>query len=353
MADLKKDFLKYGEYQLDDFLADEFFIQWVKFPTPDNSHFWEKWIQENSDKKDMIREAAGLIRLVKKKEGPGLSNKEYVELFEGIIRSELVKPTESTRTKYWYSFFNFRQVAVLFLFLSLSGVYYYSFVSSDKNGSEIADVGEKMVVRNIPLGQKATLQLEDGTKIYLNSGSEFSFPENFGDSLRTVFLKGEAFFEVAEEKDRPFRVVTSQADIEVLGTSFNINFSSNHIAVALVTGKVKVNDRLGNRMVLKPKEILMIDSLGNFKKGGFDAMEILGWKDKYLVFNENSIEEVENKLENWYGVQVEIQGDFPINWAYSGMYQDESLDNVLLGIRQTSKIRYKLKEKEVQISFGG
>jgi len=192
--------------------------------------------------------------------------------------------------------------------------------------------------------------LSDGTKIYLNAESEIRYASEFSDSLRLVSLKGEAFFEVQKES-RPFVVETQGTKIHVLGTSFNVNQRKNGaLTVALVSGKVSINDQQGNQMHLEPSEMMVKEKDGNIHKTTFDPLEITGWKDKVLVFKRSSLPEVKNKVENWFGVKVQLDGQIDPNWSYSGIYKDETLENVLRGIFLTSGSSYQIEDKNVIIT---
>jgi len=161
-----------------------------------------------------------------------------------------------------------------------------------------------------------------------------------------VSLKGEAFFEV-ESEDRPFVVETMETRVRVLGTSFNVNQKDNGtVMVALITGKVTVNDGEGNQVNLEPSEMMVKEKGGDWHKTPFDPLEITGWKDKMLVFKSNSFSEVKERIENWFGVEIQLQGKIKPDWTYSGIYQDETLENVLRGIFLTSGLSYQIKDKD-------
>ena len=161
-----------------------------------------------------------------------------------------------------------------------------------------------------------------------------------------VSLKGEAFFEVQKES-RPFVVETQGTKIQVLGTSFNVNQKDNGpLMVALVTGKVRINDQQGNQVNLEPNEMMVREKGGNLYKTVFDPLEITAWKDKVLIFKSNTFSEVKDKIENWFGVKIRLKGKINSDWTYSGIYKDETLENVLRGIFLTSGLSYKIEDKK-------
>lgn len=343
--------MRYIDYELEDFLMDEFFIQWVKFPDSNNCHFWEKWLQEYPQKRETVLQASLLIRGVHYTQREVFSDTMYVESFETIIRSSGLRTQEISSNKTTSSLLNLfslrKFVAVLVVgFCCWMG---YSLMFQQKEVTEA--VVEIPVVKKVnPAGIKSLITLSDGSKVYLNAGSSLHYPKQFSATSRDVQLTGEAFFDIKSEADRPFIVSTGSTQIKVLGTSFNVNQGENgKLAVALVSGKVRVNDEKGNQVNLEPNEMLVMENGGKFYKTGFDSLEILGWKDKKLVFKKDTFISVKRKIENWYGVEIEVKGKMPKTWQYTGVYRDELLDNVLQGIFYTSGISYKIDGKKVTI----
>jgi len=345
-------YMKYTEYDIDDFLMDEFFIQWVKQPNENNRHFWEKWIEQHPEKREVVMQAVSVISSVHYQAKPMMDDRLYVEIFENIIKAEKEHShteTLSGESRRWNFTFPFSQIAasllVLFCLGMLYQVVFHPPIEKDAVGKE-----STLISRSNPAGKKSIVTLSDGTKIYLNAESEISYASEFSDSLRLVSLKGEAFFEV-EKEGRPFVVEIVQTRVRVLGTSFNVNQKANGaLMIALVTGKVSINDQLGNRMDLEPSEMMVKEKDGDIHKTTFDPMEITGWKDRVLVFKKSSLPEVKRKVENWFGVKVQLDGQIDPDWSYSGIYKDETLENVLRGIFLTSGSNYKIEDKSVIIT---
>jgi transmembrane sensor len=350
--DIHPQYMKYTEYNIDDFLTDEFFIQWVKNPNENNRHFWEKWLQQHPEKREVVMEAVRAVSSIHYKEKLSMNDKVYIETYENIIKAEkegISKGNISGKKALWSSIFPIRQVAASLLLLFCIGmVYQVVFHLPVKEGPTKKE--SAIIKRTNPAGKKSVITLSDGTRIYLNAESEISYASEFSDSLRLVSLKGEAFFEVQKE-NRPFVVETQGTKISVLGTSFNVNQKNNGaLTVALVSGKVSIDDQQGNQMHLEPREMMVREKGGNIHKTTFDPLEVTGWKDKVLVFKKNSLPEVKSKVENWFGVKVQINGQIDPDWSYSGIYKDETLENVLRGIFLTSGSSYKIEEKNVIIS---
>ncbi len=207
-------------------------------------------------------------------------------------------------------------------------------------------------------GQKLSFHLEDGTKIILNSGSKIKYPSNFGDHERKVILEGEAFFDVSKDTSRPFRVVTESVVTTALGTSFNINaFSSNeNIEIALVTGKVSVEGTTQsgklNSLILDPGEMATVSKRDhNYSKSPFDFSKQVSWKDGMIFFKDATYREIVNNLENWYGVSIKTNRIPLKDWRFSGKFEDETLENILVALQFGHEFEYEIKGKNVKLNF--
>jgi transmembrane sensor len=211
-----------------------------------------------------------------------------------------------------------------------------------------------------PKGQKMTIHLNDGSTVILNSNSSLSFPENFSDSLRQIYLSGEAYFEVAEDKLRPFIVSASDINITVLGTIFNVQAydHSEEVKVALATGKVQISnisDIVFNELTigLEPGEKLLVNrKTQQVSKSIFDPDEVFSWKNGVIYLSNATFEEVHKKLGDWYGVEFSIEGNPGPAWDFSARFRNESLRTVMDAIAFAKQFKYELKDKKVFIYFG-
>jgi transmembrane sensor len=215
-------------------------------------------------------------------------------------------------------------------------------------------------VKAAPYGQKLHTQLSDGSKVVLNSGSKISFSENkFIDSVRFVYLEGEAYFQIAKNDTVPFVVSTRNLTITALGTSFNVRTytEDNKEYIAMETGKVSVKRNgpsVDEEIYLEPGEIVSFDKTTETlsSKVKFVLEEQLGWKDGLLSFNKENLSEVVKKLERWYGVHIVLlNNDRSIGWSYSGRFNNVALINVLQGISYTKSFDFEIRQDTVYIKF--
>ncbi|MEN7547651.1 FecR domain-containing protein [Rapidithrix thailandica] len=216
-----------------------------------------------------------------------------------------------------------------------------------------------MVRKSTQPGTRMHLTLPDSSIVWLNGDSQLSFPEKFEENERRVLLTGEAFFEVKKNPSKPFIVQTAHTEVEALGTSFNVNTTSQkQEEVALVTGKVEVRFSKGNNKVdalqLTPNEMAKIDLENRqLSKGNFDYEDLVGWKEYILNFQNVGLEDITEKLERYYGVRIEIQGLQKSHqaWKFKARFEKQSLENVLKSLSFTKKFAFTITGKQVTIKL--
>ncbi|MBA9077537.1 FecR family protein [Rufibacter quisquiliarum] len=220
--------------------------------------------------------------------------------------------------------------------------------------------GKLMTMQTAP-GERKTVQLEDGSTIILQSGSQVTYRQPFAADRRDITLEGEAFFQVAKDKRRPFVVKSGAIYTQALGTSFNIKYLPNDTAtsVALATGLVKISQDQNHSRVqlahLVPGEQLQFNRDNQqHRVSTFERREVLSWKDGVLYFKKASLGEVVQKIEQWYGVEVAVTGLKPEKmkeWSYTGEYTDQSLPQVLEGIGFVKQFSFKIQDNHVRLNF--
>ncbi len=211
-----------------------------------------------------------------------------------------------------------------------------------------------MITKQTPAGQKSTITLSDGTVVWLNSGSRLSFPSDFNDSLRSVYLEGQAYFEVFRNVNKPFKVHCRNLTVEALGTSFDINaYHDLPLQVSLLTGSVKVSEAAtegkdGQELLLKPGEFSRYNTSDQFvRKGKFDAKDLLAWKEGRIIFKNANIDVIISRLELWYGVKIENRSSIPHDKPFTGVFEQENLENILMNIGDVMDFQYIIKGNSV------
>lgn len=202
---------------------------------------------------------------------------------------------------------------------------------------------------SIPKGGEYKVVLSDGTKVWLNSASSLSFPEEFTGNERHVKLTGEAYFEVAKNKDKPFYVTVNNMEVKVLGTHFNISAYSDdkQITTTLMEGAVQVTKH-NQQSLLKPgQQAIVNNSKDEITVSEANIAEAMAWRNGYFIFNDDNIQSIMKKVSRWYDVDVEYQGDFE-NQIFGGtFYRSKSINELLSHLEKIGKIHFKITGRRV------
>jgi len=200
-----------------------------------------------------------------------------------------------------------------------------------------------------PRGGQYQVTLPDGSEVWLNASSSIRFPTTFTGSQRVIELTGEAYFEVAKNAVMPFIVKMPQANVEVLGTHFNI-MSYNEESVlktTLLEGSVKfITGNSSN--LLKPGQQSQLAAGGKVKiESGIDVDEVIAWKNGIFHFEHSDIGAVMRQLSRWYDVEVDYSNT-PVNELFhADISRKNSLSKVLKALELTGKVHFQLEGKKI------
>lgn len=201
---------------------------------------------------------------------------------------------------------------------------------------------------SVPNGGKTHFMLPDGSKVWVNSGSTFSYPERFSKE-RIVELQGEAYFEVAHQSS-PFIVKTSYGEVEVLGTEFNVKaYEDQSFEATLVTGSVKFTNKYGKQSELVPGTQIIFDS-EKFRRRSVETDLFTSWKDGQLIFRDTPLGLMIPHLERWYNVEIAMNLDDESikNLKFTATIEFESFSEVLELIRVTTPVEYSF-DKDTRV----
>lgn len=201
----------------------------------------------------------------------------------------------------------------------------------------------------VPRGGEYQLILPDGTKVWLNSDSKLEFPNTFVGDERRVKLAGEAYFEVAKNKAKPFRVEVDRVEVVVLGTSFNIHAYDEAVKTTLVEGAVKLNVA-GKAYSLSPGFEANVDQ-GGVKIVKSDVYEQIAWKDGRFVFREKRLEEVMSILSRWYDFEIFYQNAAVKDLHFTGnIPRHATINEVLKFLERTHLVHFSVVGRTVIVS---
>ncbi|MGJ1197202.1 FecR family protein [Sphingobacterium spiritivorum] len=213
----------------------------------------------------------------------------------------------------------------------------HSLSSSAENG---------MLSVEVPNAGKYKVILSDGTHVWLNSSSTLTYPATFGTGQRIVKLSGEAYFDVAKDANRPFRIELNGSVIEVLGTSFNVNAYTEEISTSLVEGKVKIITGQketflspGNEALIKGTDVAVAPA---------DIQKNTAWQRGEFYFDSDNLEEIINQVARWYDVEIVNTESLTVNTTYKGTISREmKLSEVLSILSSATQSRFEIDGRRV------
>jgi transmembrane sensor len=220
--------------------------------------------------------------------------------------------------------------------------------------------------------------LPDGSKVWLNSESRIEYNRNFNDTIREVTLEGEAFFDVVKDKTRPFIVHTSDIDIRVLGTAFNVKSYPKEpsIETTLIRGLIEVtnkNEPTSPKVILYPQNKLVFNkvaaptqpaspqskaialhkpfAIAALPRNVADsALVETSWIYNKLIFDGETLRDNAAKMERWYGVKIKFRGDKVGNTPIRYPLANETVEEALKALQIIEPFNYKRNGNEIEIS---
>lgn len=316
----------YSIYTANDFILDAYFQQEVLSPTAETQRYWRNFRLLHPEKESALEQAQTMIRALHQgKLHPDLDQLEQ----EWNLLSTAVNGYERERNLSAFRWpVRFSVAASVALCLLLGGIWWYA--------------AQPTVVRySTDFNETKIIHLPDGSTVTLNANSTLSFRDNWSATLseRRVALEGEAFFAVEKNlihhQDSAyfskFIVQTSQLEIEVLGTRFNVNDHVSNTQVALESGKVLVKQEGGNSLYLIPGEVVELINHGLHKKTT-EVKTVSSWKDNKLIFKQTPVPEILEMIENRYGYRIKYNPASLKNKRYTGSSPVDDVDLLLYKI---------------------
>ena len=314
----------YSEFQVQDFLEDDFFVHWVTNPNEKNNSFWQLFITTYPHKKDAVNKAADTVRRYREQDFFGNEdNKELV--WQRISKS--IQQSEAVEKKRIFRIPVFIRVAASVIIIAGLALWFSS-LNADKTYTFATTSG-----------QIKTITLPDNSKVTLNGNSTLSYKRNWdNEGPREVWIKGEGYFDVRHlNKDtlhilpaERFIVHCGDVNIEVLGTSFNVKIRSGKTNVALLTGKIRV-ENTDNNAAVASKPLIMapgdyVEYAGKkliVSKKLARPAQVLSWTSEEISFSNATLKEITETLQDRFGYTVytqdslllkqKIEGDITVN----------------------------------------
>ncbi len=357
------------DFKVEDFVLDSDFRNWILFPENSNKKFWTKYLKQNPSKyPDIIKAKKIVLNLSRKSQV--VSPERLASTWDNILDATVLQHledeqdnmvplnAESTIKNFepeYNRFLKINQFIKIAAVLVLGGILAYLGSVAINDGKVPDEVQYVVEDYHSPPGVKSNLTLSDGSKVILNSASSLSYVKNFESDQRVVELVGEAFFEVAKDASRPFRVKTGPVVTTAIGTSFNIKaYSGLPIDVSLTSGEVEVEVNFEERSTinLSPGDAVNINTeTQSSHKRSFNEEQVIAWTKKTIYFRETPFSEIKRVLENWYGVEIHLYNESDKDIQVSGAFIDQSLNNVLEGLSYSARFDFEINKDQVKIYF--
>ncbi len=325
---------------------DESFHNYVRKPNCDEGVFWEAWLKDHPENQDDAKKAKKIIKGMSFKD-QNFNVDEITLIWNKIKEDTLPQPKASFKTKSIQLFpWKLLKVAAVILPFVVASVLFV-FYRTDNKAKQI--IASEVIVKQIPKGQKLTVFLSDGSKVILNSESKITYSKPFEKHQRMVELEGEAFFEVAPNKDKPFIVKSQNLLTKVLGTSFNIRAYplDKKVSIAVRTGKVsvetsKISKQNTVSLLLHPSEMVTYNIIDNTTNvSDFDPQKEFDWSKGILHFDNASMNEFVSRLERWFDVDIIVKREHPVAKGIVGTFNNKSLEQILMGTSVSSEFEYE------------
>jgi ferric-dicitrate binding protein FerR (iron transport regulator) len=266
--------------------------------------------------------------------------------FKHKVRQNEATRARRSRKPYYRPAFALRFAIVTLLFV-LPVIYFVSKNVQDTRKVTFTDI-------QVPMGQRKTLRLNDGTKVILDAGSYLSYPEKFTND-RTVHLKGEAYFQVTHDQQKPFKVIANHALVKVLGTKFNVRAWQDNptVSVAVIEGKVS----LGCSEKNVEQSILTKGYYSSLSKNGspeepirVNVQQYLGWMHNEIHFHNATVKEVLSQLKRWYDFNIQIDDHAMLEERVNVHLLRTNVDDVLDIIAEITNTRVERNSNIIKIT---
>lgn len=388
---------QYNAFTFEDFLQDDYFIAKWTNPTPEIRLFWDAYSQ--GEVSDGYKQACQYMDLLHDSQ-PHLSKVEEEDLWQAIAAAQPVAPTQHIRRlrpQLWYAA---AVAAIVLLFvgvrvaqrdalpdtenmslaqfvqssqvdsgekreqvsLVISGtektylegknpeiVYKDGHVltSNDKEAQQVLTPFNQLIT---PHGKRSMLELEDGTKVWVNSGTTITYPVVFAKDKREIYVDGEVFLDVAHQPERPFIVTTRDLSVQVLGTRFSVSAYADVKAqqVVLQSGKVQVN--AGHQVAYLAPNQMFEQANGQARKTQVDATRLTSWIHGYYSFESTPFGEIAEQLSRYYGVKIYCDPEVSTRTFSGKLHLEENLDKLLKGLSFSVAFRHQIQGNEIHIS---
>lgn len=359
-------------YDITDFVMDEDFVRWVYDQRPEDEQHWRNWLARNPDKHLVVAEAKAILQSIKIAP-PAIPANEIEEetnrLLQTIRQQPVETPVKRIRLKPW---FWYAAAAVLILGIVTLPFLFSGNETVKESYSWENMTASRMLIEQVNTSDKpVTIALADGSAISLSPGSKVGYANYFDSgTYRDVYLSGEAFFEVAKNPDRPFRVFANEIVTKVLGTSFTVRSFEKDTTIQVIvrTGKVTVysqavtakrrsaNDHKPGEVILTPNQQLVYEKSGQkFQKVLLDdpLLVVSRLTEQKMEYEDANLNKVFSELSKAYGISIVYDSELLDKCTVTADLKNETFYRKLDLICSAIGATYEIIDGQVVVQSNG
>lgn len=374
------------------FMSNELFIAWRICPTEELDRYWANFIESHPHLAETLEKEINEFDQLFTQTQTSLE----IDNIKQEVRERLTNTISGYKAKHSYK--NYLAIASVILVLITSTLLYLDFAPhkneiiigniaenneiqlyqgddvvqiNNNSAIDFSNLNSKAVIKDslsqreialkdkqlhrlvVPYGKRSSIVLPDGSKVWLNSGSEIEFYSKFEGNTRDIKMKGEIFLTVAHDKNKEFIVHTPQSQIAVLGTVFNVSAyeSETHEAVVLVEGKVEVQNNKQS-VVMTPNQMTIIQN-GEMTSKTVNTLEYTSWIDGYMQLINTPLSEVLKAISRYYNIEFKYAEDINMNGqtCTGKLFLSDSVEDMLSVISGMTQFEYIQVKETISITL--
>lgn len=347
-----------SQFNAEDFLVDSTFQQYCAGSDKLCSEYWEKYIAAHPEQANVIAEARKLHFILSGNKRP--LNNQLNSLKESYNSENSLKVAGN---------YKWLKVAAAILMVASIGILYRSY---QVGNTEVVLVAKTFQTKS---GERKKITLPDGSTVLLNAQSSLSIGKEFNQTFREVTLRGEGYFDVIHNKNKPFKVRTEEFNINVLGTSFNVKAYPDETSseATLIKGLITMEAVNGNggTITLKPSQKVTFYKTEVAKEARKAAKpaatrpEIIinhytlikdstivetAWTQNRIEIYDQDFDEIRSVLEKWFNVEIKFKNPDVEKYRFTATFSHESIDQVMSALQKVENFKYEIKGNQVIIS---
>jgi len=348
-----------SQFNAEDFLIDSTFQQFCAGSDKLCIEYWEKYIKAHPEQANVIAEAKRLNFILSGNKRP-LNN--HLESLKETYNSE--NSLKISRS------YNWLKIAAAILLIAGIGFLYRVYNAGKKEGA----VSFAKTFKTIS-GERKKITLPDGSTVLLNAQSSLSIGKEFNETCREVVLKGEAYFDVIHNKNKPFKVHTEEFNINVLGTAFNVKAYPDEISseATLIRGIITMDavNGDGGTITLKPSQkvtfykTVPVKDVKKASKPAATHSEITinhytlikdstivetAWTQNRIEIYDLNFDEIKDVLEKWFNVKIKFTNAEVEKYRFTATFSQESIEQVMSALQKVENFKYEIKGNQIIIS---